>query len=285
MAQTAANTAMEQYWNQVAGPRWVARAGLQEARNIEVAALLQSAARPQAGERVLDVGCGTGATTLPFAAAVGPGGHVTGIDISEPMLGEARRHVAEARAANVTLIRADAQSHRFTPDSFDLVISRFGVMFFADPTTAFTNLCGALRTGGRLCIAVWASIAENLHWKIPFDIAVRHLGPPAPADPHAPGPMAFRDPDYLRGILAAAGFAEISITPTGFHVIGRSAESEAEHAALFGPAWRLMEEKQARDDVRRAIVAETATALASFETPQGLRLPGTILIAAARRRG
>lgn len=285
MAQTAANTAMEQYWNQVAGPRWVARAGLQEARNIEVAALLQSAARPQAGERVLDVGCGTGATTLPFAAAVGPGGHVTGIDISEPMLGEARRHVAEARAANVTLIRADAQSHRFAPDSFDLVISRFGVMFFADPTTAFTNLCGALRTGGRLCIAVWASIAENLHWKIPFDIAVRHLGPPAPADPHAPGPMAFRDPDYLRGILAAAGFAEISITPTGFHVIGRSAEGEAEHAALFGPAWRLMEEKQARDDVRRAIVAETATALASFETPQGLRLPGTILIAAARRRG
>jgi SAM-dependent methyltransferase len=279
----AANTAMGEYWNQVAGPRWVARAGLQEARNIEVAALLQDAAAPQPGERVLDIGCGTGATAIPFAGAVAPGGRVTGIDISEPMLAQARKNVGAAGAANIALVQADAQVHRFPADSFDLLISRFGVMFFADPAAAFTNLHAGLRSGGRLCMAVWASIAENTHWKIPFDIAVAQLGAPAPSDPREPGPMAFRDPAYLHGILAKAGFGDISVTPRGFHVRGDTAASEAEHAAAFGPPWRLMEEKQAPEDVRRAIVAKTATAFAAYLTPEGLRLPGTVLIAKATR--
>jgi SAM-dependent methyltransferase len=278
-----ANTSMGQYWNEVAGPRWVGRAGLQEARNIEVAHLLQEEAAPQSGERVLDIGCGTGATAIPFAAAVGPQGHVTGVDISEPMLGQARQNIATSGAANITLVLADAQVHRFPPDSFDLLISRFGVMFFADPVAAFTNLYAGLRKGGRLCMAVWASMADNVHWQIPFDIAVKHLGAPAPTDPREPGPMAFRDPAYLQGILAEAGFADIAIAPKGFHITGQSAESEAEHAALFGPAWRLMEEKQAPDAARQAIVAETARAFARYMTPQGFRLPGTVLIAKAVR--
>jgi SAM-dependent methyltransferase len=280
---TGGNAAMERHWNEVAGPRWVARAGLQEARNIEVAALLQAAARPLPGERVLDIGCGTGATTVPFAAAVAPGGHVTGVDISEPMLGQASKNIAASGLANVSLIRADAQAHRFEPESFDLGISRFGVMFFADPVAAFANICGALRPGGRLHLAVWSSLADNLHWKIPFEIAVGHLGPPAPVDPHAPGPMAFADPEYFRRVLAGAGFAGIAIAPQPFQIVGQSPESEAEHAAMFGPAWRLMEEKNASEAARRAIVAETASAFARYATAQGLRLSGTILLAAARR--
>ena len=278
-----ANTAMGRYWNEVAGPRWVERAGLQEARNVEVAHLLQQAAAPQSGERVLDIGCGTGATAIPFAASVAPGGQVTGVDISEPMLAQARQNIETAGAANVTLVRADAQVHRFPPDSFDLLISRFGVMFFADPVAAFTNLYAGLRQGGRLCMAVWASMGENAHWQIPFDIAVKHLGAPAPADPREPGPMAFRDPVYLRDILDKAGFAEIDIAPQGFKVIGLTAKSEAEHAAMFGPAWRLMEEKNASDAVRQAIVAETEAAYAPYVTRAGMRLPGTVLIAKGGR--
>jgi SAM-dependent methyltransferase len=278
-----ANTTMGQYWNEVAGPRWVARAGLQEARNIEVAHLLLAEARPQPGERVLDIGCGTGATAIPFAAAVGAGGHVTGVDISEPMLGQARQNIAKSAAGNITLVKADAQVHRFPPGSFDLLISRFGVMFFADPTAAFTNLLAGLRQGGRLCMAVWASMADNAHWKIPFEIAVAHLGQPAPADPREPGPMAFRDPAYLGEILTKAGFSAVDIAPRGFKVVGQSAESEAEHAALFGPAWRLMEEKNAPEEARRAIVAETAKAYAAYTTEDGMRLPGTVLIAKATR--
>ncbi len=279
-----ANTAMGRYWNEVAGPRWVGRAGLQEARNIEVAHLLQQAAAPQPGERVLDIGCGTAATAIPFAASVAPGGQVTGVDISEPMLAQARQNIEAAGAANVTLVRADAQVHRFPPDSFDLLISRFGVMFFADPVAAFTNLFAGLRPGGRLCMAVWASMADNAHWNIPFDIAVKHLGAPAPADPREPGPMAFRDPAYLRDILDKAGFAEIDIAPQGFKVIGLTAKSEAEHAAMFGPAWRLMEEKQASEAMRATIIAETEAAFAPYMTSDGLRLPGTVLIAKAVRQ-
>jgi SAM-dependent methyltransferase len=278
-----ANTSMGQYWNEVAGPRWVGRAGLQEARNIEVANLLQEEAAPQSGERVLDIGCGTGATAIPFATAVGPQGHVTGVDISEPMLGQARQNIATSGAANITLVLADAQVHRFPPDSFDLLISRFGVMFFADPVAAFTNLYAGLRRGGRLCMAVWASMADNVHWRIPFDIAVKHLGSPAPADPREPGPMAFRDPAYLRDILSKAGFVEIDVAPQGFEIAGKTARSEAEHAAMFGPPWRLMEEKEAPEAARQAIIAETEAAFAPYLTPDGLRLPGTVLIAKAKQ--
>src|ERR1700690_1671291 len=114
-----ANTAMGEYWNSVAGPRWVARAGLQEARNVEVAGLLEREAAPRPGERVLDIGFGTGATTIPFARAVLPGGDVTGVDISEPMLEQAKKNVADAGLANVSLVLADAQVHRFPADSFD----------------------------------------------------------------------------------------------------------------------------------------------------------------------
>ena len=235
------------------------------------------------GGIALDVGSGPGSVTASLAESVGPDGLALGIDISEPMLAQARQNIAAAGVQNITLVRADAQVHRFPADSFDLLISRFGVMFFVDPVAAFTNLFAGLRSGGRLCMAVWASMAENAHWQIPFDIAVKHLGAPAPVDPHQPGPMAFRDPAYLRDILAKAGFSAIDIAPRGFKIIGLTAKSEAEHAAMFGPAWRLMEEKNAPDAVRQAIVAETASAYAPYLTRAGMRLPGTVLIAKAVR--
>ena len=282
----AANAAMRQYWNEVAGPRWVSRAEIQESRNIEVAQLLLAEIRAAPGERVLDVGCGPGATALPLAAAVGPRGQVTGIDISEPMLGLLRRRIAERGIANLATLLADAQTHAFPPASFDLVTSRFGVMFFADPAAAFRNLAGALRPGGRLAMAVWSAIADNVHWKIPYDIAVGRVGPPAPALPYAPGPMAFRDPDYVRGILSQAGFAEIGIDKRAFHVLGRSAASEAEHAGVLGPSGRLLDEKKADEATRQAIVRETETAFAPYAAPNGeVRLPGTFLLVTARKPG
>ena len=284
-AETA-NAAMGRYWNEVAGPRWVGLGGAQEARNVEVAALLLEAAAASPGERVLDVGCGTGATLIPFAAAVAPQGHATGVDISAPMLGRARERVAAQGLTNVTLLQADAQVHGFAPASFDLLTSRFGVMFFADPTAAFRNLCAALRPGGRLCMAVWASIAENVHRRIPLEIAVRHLGPPAPQPPHAPDAQVFADRDYFRGILAAAGFADIAIEPKSFHVIGASVSGMADNVVLFGAIQRLIDEKHADAAVRQTIVKETEAAFAAYATPNGeVRLPGTFLLATARRPG
>lgn len=285
-----ANTEMQRYWNEVAGPRWVQRAEIQEARNIEVAQILLREAKAQPGERVLDIGCGPGATALPLAAAVGPSGHVTGVDIAEPMLGLLRQRVAERGITNLTPLLADAQTHAFPPASFDLLTSRFGVMFFADHLAAFTNLGKALRPGGRLCMAVWAGIEDNVHWQIPFEIAVRHVGPPKPQSPNAPGPMAMRDPDYVRRVLGGAGFADISIEPTPFHVIGKSAASEAEHAGALGPSGRLLDEKEANDATRQGVVKETEAAFVAYAGGGGasrgeIRLPGTFLLLRARRPG
>ncbi|HEX5318842.1 MAG TPA: class I SAM-dependent methyltransferase [Stellaceae bacterium] len=272
---------MGRYWNEVAGPRWVERQAVQEARNVEMLALLLDAAKAALGERVLDIGCGTGVTTEPFTEAVGPTGHVVGADISRPMLDAARTRLSGR--GNVTLIVADAQVHAFEPASFDLLTSRLGVMFFADPVAAFTNLFGALKPGGRLCMAVWAPLAENTQWKIPFGIAERRLGPPAATDPRAPGPFAYSDPAYFRDILTKAGFADIALDKRPFHVAGADAEGMAEHATGFGQVARLLEEKKADDATRAAIVAETADAFAAYRTAEGIRLPATCFIARAKR--
>ena len=281
---SSANAAMRRYWNEVAGPRWVGRAEIQEARNIEVARILLREAKAQPGERVLDVGCGPGATAIPLAAAVGSSGHVTGVDIAEPMLGLLRKRVAEQGLRNLTPLLADAQTHAFEPASVDLLTSRFGVMFFADHRAAFRNFGKALRPGGRLCMAVWAGIAKNVHWQIPYEIAVKHVGPPKPQAPNAPGPMAMRDPDYVREVLSGAGLTEIAIEPTRFHVIGMSAASEAEHAGALGPSGRLLDEKEADEATRRAVVKETEAAFAAQFGREGeIRLPGIFFLLRARR--
>jgi SAM-dependent methyltransferase len=200
------------------------------------------------------------------------------------MLGLLRRRIAERGVANITPLPADAQVHPFAPGSFDLLISRFGVMFFADPAAAFRNLIGALRPGGRLVMAVWAPIADNLHWKIPYEIAIRRLGPPAAAPSRAPGPLAFSDAGYFRGILETAGFGDVAVTPTGFNVIGRTAKDEAELASRIGPPGRLLDEKKVDEATRQSLVAEFEAAFNAHAGANGeLRLPGMVLLATARR--
>ena len=199
-----ANAEQRSYWNTVAGPRWVAAPGFRERRNQESMALLLARLGDIAGQSVLEIGCGTGAMTLPIATAVGVHGRVVAVDISEPMLGAARQRVGERGLGNVKLLLGDAQVFDFEPVAFDLATSRMGVMFFADPAAAFRNIGGALKPGGPLVFACWAPLAENRHWLISYDVALRHLGPPAPQPAHEPGPLAFADPDYIREFLAAA---------------------------------------------------------------------------------
>ena len=154
---------------------------------------------------MLEIGCGTGAFTVPLAEAVGDNGEVVGADISAAMLAGAKKRLAEAGLRHVSVIEADAQTHKFAPGRFDLIASRFGVMFFADPAAAFANLFAAARPGGRLCFACWGPLEENEHWLVPYRVALRHLGPPEPKPPRAPGPMAFAEPDYVRGFLLKPG--------------------------------------------------------------------------------
>ena len=278
-----ANTAQHQYWNTVAGPRWVGLGGFVERRVQVVNDLLLARSGVAAGENVLEIGCGTGATTVPLAQAVGPGGRVVGVDLSEPMLEGARKRVAASERANITLLQADAQVHPFEPEQFDLITSRFGVMFFADPFAAFGNLLPAAHKGGRLCFVCWAPLEDNKHWLIPYEVVLRHLGPPAPQPPRAPGPMAFSDPDYVRSILETAGFADIAIDRETPLISGSTPEEEAEHACIMGPSGRLIDEKKPDEAQRETIRREMVEAFAAFARGNEMRLPSTVLVVMARR--
>ena len=166
------------------------------------------AVRPD--DRVLDVGCGAGQTSREAALAA-PAGSVLGVDVSAPAVDRARSNARREGLHHVTFECADAQVHRFAPGSFDVAISRFGTMFFADPVAAFTNVGRALRPAGRLVMAVWQAPELN-EW----DVVVRRAlaGPEAPsAIPRgAPDPFSLADPATVQQVLAAAGFTDVGLT-------------------------------------------------------------------------
>ena len=276
-----ANARQRRYWNEIAGPRWVAAPGFRERRNQESLALLLARLGLTGGESVLEIGCGTGALTLPLAAAVGENGRVVAIDISEPMLGLARQRVAERGLHNVTLQLGDAQVFAFEKAAFDLATSRMGVMFFADPAAAFRNIGTAVKPGGRLVFACWAPLAENRHWLVSYDIAERYLGPPAPPPAHQPGPLAFGDPGYIRRVLATAGFVEVNVDRAHPTIVCGSPEEEARQALMMGPTARLIEEKKPPEAIRQKIAEEIEAAFADAGSDP-LRLPATIFLVAAR---
>ncbi len=182
---------------------------------------------------------------------------------------------------NVTLLQGDAQVFAFTPAAFDVAASRMGVMFFADPVAAFRNIGGALRPGGRLVFACWAPLAENQHWLISYDIALRHLGPPPPSTAHEPGPLAFGNPDYIRRILAEAGFAAITVERAHPTITGGSPEEEARQALMMGPTARLIEAKAPDERTRQVIAEEIAAAFATAASAGPIRLPATIFLVTA----
>ena len=277
-----ANAAQRRYWNTVAGPRWVASPGFRERRNQESLALLLAHLGLSDGESVLEIGCGAGALTLPLAEAVGEHGRVVAVDISEPMLAAARQKVGERGLRNVTLLSGDAQVFAFERAGFDVATSRMGVMFFADPAAAFRNIRGALKPGGRLVFACWAPLAENRHWLISYDVALRHLGLPAPPPAHEPGPLAFGDPDYIRRVLAAAGFAEVAVERAHPTIICGAPEEEARQAVMMGPTARLIEAKNPDEATRQTIAHEIEAAFTAEAGSGPIRLPATIFLVAAR---
>ncbi len=281
--QAIANTAQRDYWNTVAGPRWVGLEGLVERRVRAVNDLLLARSGANAGEHVLEIGCGTGAFTVPLAEAVGETGGVVGADISSAMLTAARKPLADLGLHNVSLIEADAQIHKFKPGSFDLITSRFGVMFFADPVAAFTNLFAAARPGGRLCFACWGGLDENEHWLVPYRVALRHLGPPEPRPSRAPGPMAFADPNYVREFLGKAGFAQTAVAREHPDMLAATPEEEAKAACIMGPSGRLIDEKRPDEATREKIRREIEEAVAAHTRNGEGRFPSTVLLVTAVR--
>lgn len=279
MADSPTNQDQIRYWNEESGLKWVRNQQRLDAQiePLGLAAMQRADIKP--GEQVLDVGCGCGQTSLALASRVGPSGAVVGLDISQPMLARARERQLELKLTNLEFICADAQTHALTRDRFDVIFSRFGVMFFEDPTAAFRNLRGALRATGRLCFVCWQELAKNDWARIPLKAALQHVPPPPPPVPHAPGPFAFADPDRLRHILTTAGFSDVVLDThqTALSLGGATTVEEAAEFSLdIGPVGTLL--RTADADTRARVASSIREALRPYAGPNGVRLTGAAWI-------
>lgn len=230
-------------WNGALGQRWIAMQ--QEIDRIVVpfgdAAL--KAAAPQPGERVIDIGCGCGDTSIEIARLVGAAGAVLGIDVSQPMLEVARSRGALANCAHLDFRDGDA-SEAGLPANIDLLFSRFGVMFFSQPSPALGHLRKSLRRGGRCVFVCWRAPRDNAWAMTPLSAARKAMGvTPAPADPDAPGPFAFADEERLRAILSGAGFGALDVQRFDAALsLGATPRSAAEGVVQVGPVSRFVRE-------------------------------------------
>jgi SAM-dependent methyltransferase len=283
MDATGPNAEQITYWNETAGPKWVA---LQELLDPQIEPLGHAAMDLlgiEPGAHVLDVGCGTGQTSVELGRRVGPSGRVTGVDVSSPMLERARKRAAAAGSDNVAFVQADAQTHEFGAGAVDVCFSRFGIMFFADPTAAFANLRAALRPDGRLGFVCWQALPDNPWMAVPCAAALQHVSIPTPPTPHAPGPFAFADADRVRGILESAGLRDVVFTDhRATLAVGGDLplERAVEFLLEMGPTGRTL--READPGLRPVVAAAVRDAVAPFHTPEGLRMRGAAWLVTAR---
>ncbi len=275
-----ANSDMVDYWNGRSADAWVTGADRFDSMLAPFGRRLLAAAVLQEGERVLDVGCGNGAVSLEAARAVGPGGHVTGLDLSAPMLEVARTRAVE-RGIDVDFVMGDAQTASFDRP-FDVVIGRFGVMFFDDPEVAFANLARATRPGGRLSFVCWREFLANKWVTVPSMAMVAHVGIPELPPPGAPGPFALADPERIGNLLGSTGWSEVDVVE---HDDGMPMGRDPEDVLAF-----MLSDEMSRQLVEgkdpaavRAGSGATLDALRPYITPQGVVLGGACWLVTARR--
>ncbi len=278
------NAQQIEYWNETSGARWVAMNDVLDAQLLPLGEAAIAHAAIALGECVLDIGCGCGQTSLQLAERVGAEGRVLGLDISAVMLERARERSLETGLSNLEFRNADAQTEQFSAD-FDVLFSRFGVMFFASPEAAFANLFRALRPGGRLACLTWQALSSNPWMQVPLAAAAKHLPPGAPPpDPTAPGPFAFADSTRVETILAAAGFEHVSHYSLERELLiagGRSLEETVSFLIQLGPAGAAL--RDADDELRARVVAEVRDSLEPYHDGSGVRMPAAAWIVSARR--
>jgi SAM-dependent methyltransferase len=269
------------YWNGPSGQHWTDRQQAQDTLLAPVSDLLIDRARVEAGMRLVDVGCGCGATTIAFAEKLGPTGHVLGIDVSAPMLARARQIMPAGLPAEFVL--ADATVYPFDPASFDLLVSRFGVMFFADPVLSFANMRRALRPSGRLAFACWREPRDNPWMMTALQAAYKHVPKLPQPGPEDPGPFAFASEARVNRILSAAGFSGIAMQRCDLSLdvgIGRGLEAAVAGALEIGPASRALEGQS--PELRAAATISIREALAPFVRGTAVMLGASIWIVTAQ---
>jgi len=276
----SSNRAQLAYWNGPIGHMW---AGAQEKRDRDHAPMTDAVlklASPARGEHVLDIGCGSGTTTLRLAQAVGAEGSVLGIDLSAPMLAVAERRARQSGSA-AKFIEADVADHPFTPKHVALAFSQFGVMFFADPVAALANVYAAIKEGGRLAFVCWRASTENPWSAVPEAAAKPWLPPMEPLPPDAPGRYSFANPDRVRSILLRAGFhaPQIEKFDTRIH-LGETPEAAASSSIDGGPLARTLADVD--EDTRQRVREAVTTRLARELGPGGVTLAAGCWLVAAK---
>ncbi len=265
------------YWNGPGGAQWVAQQAHTDAMLAPVARAVIAHAAPAATERVLDIGCGCGSTTLMLAPQVA---HVTGLDVSAPMLEVARQR--GAGAANVDWVLADAGDYT-AAEPVDLLFSRFGVMFFGNPLAAFANLRRSARPGARVVFACWRPITENPWMRVPLYAAYEHVPRLPKLAPDDPGPFAFADPDRVAGILTGAGWSPPSFEKFDVALdiaAGGGLEAAVAQATNIGAASRAL--RDAPEEARPAAIAAIRAALAGYVDGDRVALPGAVWLVACK---
>jgi SAM-dependent methyltransferase len=273
------NAAQLRAWDGTEGDYWAANAVRFERSLANYDAALFAAAAIRPAQHVLDVGCGTGATTRE-AARRATGGTATGIDLSTSMIAVARAAAERAGVGNACFLQGDAQVYPFPSEAFDVVVSRTGVTFFGDPHAAFANLAGATRPGGRLALLVWQAFAHN-PWMVAITTALsagRNLPPPPEG---APGPFALADPNRLRRLLTGAGFSRVELVdvraPVNF-----GPDPDTAHALLAGLLHWMVADLDA--PTRAGALAALRTTLAAHQTRRGVELDSAAWLVTAIRR-
>ncbi|MET0593296.1 MAG: methyltransferase domain-containing protein [Polyangiaceae bacterium] len=279
MTHPSENQAQIDFWNGPGADRWVREQERLDRLLRPFAELGLEKAAPRPGERAVDVGCGCGATTLLLSEAVGKAGSVLGVDISERMLARARERTTHMPWARFEL--GDAAEMRFSGDA-DLMFSRFGSMFFANPEKAFTNLRTALRSEGRFCLVCWRDPTDNPWFLVPLRAAETIVPPMEPTPPDAPGPFSFANGERLRRVFTGAGFSDVVLERRDLLVpLSTTGIDEAvDVACLAGPVARMLLEADAATIARvRATIRE---ALAPYARADRVEMMSSVWLATAR---
>ncbi len=240
---------------------------------------VMAAIQPLPGERLLDIGCGIGRTPLALSRAVGPSGRVVGADVLQAAIDVARRD--PGLPANVTFLCCDVQSYPFDTGSFDAAFSRFGVMFFSDPVTAFGNIRRALRPRGRLGFVCWRGLAENELDDLPLGAASSVLPVPLVADTAASVWFSFSDPENIRDVLTRAGFTDVNVVPHDEQVACGNFQATVDVLSRVGSLGKILRD---HPELRREAIPALEQALRPLDGPNGPTLRAATWIVTARAR-
>jgi len=282
-----ANVDMNEYWNGEGGQKWIRFQDRTDVNLIPFGIKAMDAAALSIGEKVIDIGCGCGDTSFEMARRIGPGGHVKGVDISMPILerAKARSKISEKseERENIIFVNADAQTHNFNLAEFDVVFSRFGVMFFDDPIDAFSNIRKALKPDGRLSFICWQEAINNEWISLPLSVVAKYLPLPEPPGSEEPGPLSFGDINRVHHILSSAGYSDVAVK--GFYTpfnIGGDLDEAVSFLMQLGPAAGVISQPDVDDSIRHCIADELRKKLNSYITDSGIFLGAATWAVTAR---